>query len=118
MNKKALRLADYIQHIGDAIARVQRYTRGKSKAAFIGDEQLQDAVVRNLEIIGEAARNISQHAPAFTQQNTQIPWPALYAMRNRLSHGYWAVDLDVVWQVVQRDLPALKEKLEALEVPE
>ncbi|MCG5516952.1 MULTISPECIES: DUF86 domain-containing protein [unclassified Ectothiorhodospira] len=118
MNKKALRLKDYLQHMSDAIDRVQRYMCGKSKADFIGDEQLQDAVVRNIEIIGEAAKNISQHAPDFSNKNPQIPWPALYAMRNRLSHGYWTIDLDIVWQVVHRDLHELKQKLEQLELPD
>lgn len=114
MNKKALRLSDYLQHMRDAAARVQRYTHGKSQLDFTADEQLQDAVVRNIEIIGEAARNVTLNAPDFTRQNPQIPWAALYAMRNRLSHGYWTIDLAVVWQVIQRDLPELKERLDQL----
>ena len=114
MNKKALRVPDYLSHILDAIRRIQRYTRGKSQAAFIADEQLQDAVVRNIEIIGDAARNIATHAPEFAQQHPGVPWAALYAMRNRLSHGYWAVDLAMVWQVVERDLGELKRMLEGI----
>ena len=114
MNKKALRVPDYLSHILDAIRRIQRYTRGKSQAAFIADEQLQDAVVRNIEIIGDAARNIATHAPEFAQQHPGVPWAALYAMRNRVSHGYWAVDLMVVWQAIQRDLPDLEVQIQSL----
>lgn len=117
MSKKALRLGDYLQHMRDAADRVQRYTADKSKDDFAADEQLQDAVVRNLEIIGEAARNITQHAQDFARANAQIPWGALYAMRNRLSHGYWTIDLAVVWQVIQRDLPALRDQLDQLAPP-
>jgi uncharacterized protein with HEPN domain len=114
MNKKSLRLNDYVQHMHDAADRIQRYTARKSEADFRSDEQLQDAVIRNIEIIGEAARSVSQHAPEFAQQNTQVPWAALYAMRNRISHGYWETDLAIVWQVVRRDLPALQQLLNAL----
>ncbi len=101
----------------DAVDRVQRYTAGKSQDDFVLDEQLQDAVVRNIEIIGEAARSISLNAPDFARENSQIPWSALYAMRNRLSHGYWTIDLAVVWRVVQRDLPVLREQLDQLVPP-
>lgn len=83
MNKKAPRLTDYVHHTRDATDRIQRYTFDKSQLDFTTDEQLQDAVVRNIEIIGEAARNVRLHAPEFAQQNAQIPWAALYAMRRQ-----------------------------------
>ena len=114
MTKKRLRVPDYVAHMLDAIERINRYTRGKSLSAFAADEQLQDAVIRNLEIIGEAARNIETHAPDFARQHGGIPWAALYAMRNRVAHGYWSVDWAVVWQVIQRDLPDLETQLRAL----
>lgn len=114
MNKKALRVPDYLHHILDAIGRIERYTAAKSLGDFERDEQCQDAVIRNIEIIGEAARNVQQHSPDFVEQHREIPWAALYAMRNRLSHGYWAVDLALVWQVIERDLGALKRELEKI----
>ena len=114
MNKKALRVPDYLLHILDAIGRIERYTAGKSLGDFEHDEQCQDAVIRNIEIIGEAARNVQQHSPDFAQQYAAVPWAALYAMCNRLSHGYWAVDLAVVWQVIERDLGELKRELERI----
>lgn len=114
MTQKSLRIRDYLTHMREAIERIERYTRGKTHEAFVVDDQLQDAVVRNIEIIGEAARNIERHAPAFVAAHDEIPWAALYAMRNRVSHGYWTVDLDAVWQVVQRDVPILGEQIRGL----
>lgn len=114
MTRKPLRVSDYLEHILLAIQRIQRYTANKSFDDFASDEQLQDAVVRNIEIIGEAARNIEIHGPDFVMLNQQIPWAALYAMRNRVAHGYWSVDLAIVWQVIQRDLPALDGQLSLL----
>lgn len=111
---KSLRVADYLSHIQDAIQRIRRYTDGKSELAFAEDEQLQDAVIRNIEVIGEAARNIETHAPAFAQQHPAVPWAALYAMRNRVAHGYWTVDLTVVWRVIERDLPDLEDQIRKL----
>lgn len=114
MTQKSLRIRDYLSHMLEAIERIERYTRGKAQNAFIHDDQLQDAVVRNIEIIGEAAKNIERHAPTFVAAHDDIPWAALYAMRNRVSHGYWTVDLDAVWQVVQRDVPILEEQVRGL----
>ena len=70
--------------------------------------------MHNIEIIGEAARNVETHSPAFVAEHDEIPWAALYAMRNRVTHGYWTVDLEVVWQVVQRDPPLLEAQVQAL----
>lgn len=71
-------------------------------------------MIRNLEITGEAARHIETNAPEFARQHDGIRWPALYAMRNRVSQSYWSVDLPMVWQVVERDLPDLEKQLRAL----
>ena len=114
MNKKALRVPDYIGHMLDAMHRIWRYCENKSVDEFNGDEQLQDAVVRNIEIIGEAARNIATQAPDYTANHPEVPWAALYAMRNRVAHGYWSVDTAIIWQVVERDLPALEIQLASL----
>ena len=107
MSNKTLRTGDYLGHILQAIARIQRYTTGLTQAAFCGDEMVQDAVIRNIEIIGEAARNVERDDPAFAQQHAHIPWAIMYGMRNRLSHGYHQVDLQLVWNTVQNDLPVL-----------
>ena len=114
MNKKALRVPDYIGHMFEAMRRIKRYCENKSADEFNANEQLQDAVVRNIEIIGEAARNIASQAPDYAGNHPEVPWAALYAMRNRVAHGYWTVDTAIVWQVVERDLPALEIQLARL----
>ena len=114
MKKDQLRTADYVQHMLAAIARIREYTAGLSPAAFEATPMAVDAVVRNLEIIGEAARNVMQHDPAFAVAHAQVPWETMYAMRNRISHGYFSVDAGVVWTTVQRDLPELQRELAGL----
>jgi uncharacterized protein with HEPN domain len=71
-------------------------------------------VIRNLEVVGEACNNVVKHHPAFAQQHPQVPWGFAYEMRNALSHGYFKVDLDIVWATVTADLPGLKVKLASL----
>ena len=114
--KKSLRVSDYLGHIVQAIERIKRYTADIDEAGFLASELVQDAVVRNIEIIGEAANSIQREAPAFATAHAGIPWQVMYAMRNRVSHGYHAVDLEVVWKTVRNDLPALRDQILALAV--
>lgn len=111
---KIRRVPDYIGHILQAMARIERHVAGVDRRGFIASELIQDAVVRNLEIIGEAANNIQRVDPVFTAAHPEVPWSVMYAMRNRLTHGYDTVDLDVVWVVVERDLPVLKLQIATL----
>jgi uncharacterized protein with HEPN domain len=106
-----LALRDYLEHIQQAIARIQRYLEGLDHAAFVYNEEKQDAVIRNLEIIGEAAGNINRYFPDFTGKYPDFPLKAAYGTRNALAHGYFKVDLDVVWKTVERDLPLLKTQI-------
>lgn len=85
---KALRVPDYLGHILKAIERIDRYTVDMDEVAFLSSELVQDAVIRNIEIIGEASNNIQRIAPAFAAQHDEIPWLVMYTMRNRVSHGY------------------------------
>lgn len=75
------------------------------------NEKTVDAVVRNLEIIGEAAKNISQE---FESKFPEIPWKEMISMRNKVSHEYFGVDSEILWETVTKDLPLLKEKLRKL----
>ena len=109
--KKSLRVSDYLGHIVQAIERIKRYTADIDEAGFLASELVQDAVVRNIEIIGEAANSIQRDAPAFAAANASIPWQVMYAMRNRVAHSYHAVDLEVVWKTVRDDLPALGDQV-------
>ena len=68
---------------------------------------VQDAVIRNIEIIGEAARNIERNDPVFAAQHAGLPWEVIYAMRNRVAHGYFKVDFEIVWNTIHHDLPGL-----------
>lgn len=111
---KTLRVPDYLGHILAAIERIQRHTSGVDEAGFLSSELIQDAVIRNLEIIGEAANNIQRVDPAFAATHAVVPWQVMYAMRNRLSHGYDAVDSERVWQTVCNDLPTLYKLVKAI----
>ncbi|HAX20358.1 MAG TPA: hypothetical protein DCY64_08765 [Hydrogenophaga sp.] len=111
---RPLRTADYLRHIAEAIDNIQSYTAGVDAAGFKADRKTQDAVIRNLEIIGEACNNVVKHDPAFAQQHPQVPWGFAYEMRNALAHGYFTVDLDIVWGTVTSDLPGLKAQLASL----
>jgi uncharacterized protein with HEPN domain len=75
---------------------------------------VQDAVIRNIEIIGEAARNFGRVAPELAMAHAHIPWRSITGMRNRLTHGYFGVDLESVWATARNDLPPLREALRAL----
>lgn len=75
---------------------------------------VQDAVIRNIEIIGEAARNIEKHYPDFTSSHNDVPWEDMYWMRNRVSHGYFSVDLEVIWNTIQRDIPELEQQIKSV----
>ncbi len=98
MTRKALRTPDYLDHMLAAIDRIQDYTKGLDLAAFQADTRTQDAVIRNLEVIGEAARNVQQNDPGFVADHPEVPWSVVYRMRNALSHGYADIDLTTVWK--------------------
>ena len=100
-----------IEHILDAIGRIQQYASGLTKETFSANQMAIDAVIRNFLIIGEATR----HIPADVQaKHSEIPWPLMQGMRNVLVHDYEAVKLDVVWKTIQVSLPPLVEPLRNL----
>jgi uncharacterized protein with HEPN domain len=84
------------------------------KPAFEADEKTRDAVIRNLEIVGEAARRLFDEYPEFVEKRDDIPWKKMYGMRNRLSHGYFETDLNIVWDTVQTSLPELESQIRRL----
>ncbi|SHF49697.1 Uncharacterized conserved protein, contains HEPN domain [Modicisalibacter ilicicola DSM 19980] len=106
-----LALRDYLEHIQQAIDRIRRYLADIDYSAFLANEEKQDAVIRNLEIIGEAAGNIQRHFPDFSSQHPDFPLKAAYGARNALAHGYFKVDLNMVWNTVVRDLPMLEARV-------
>ncbi|MBI2752858.1 MAG: DUF86 domain-containing protein [Betaproteobacteria bacterium] len=92
----------------DAAEKIVRYTAGMDKTAFLADEKTQHAVIRNLEIVREAARRILDEHPEFAARHGEVPWKKIYAMRNRLTHGYLEVNIDVVWETIGKSLPELQ----------
>ncbi|MBF0409502.1 MAG: DUF86 domain-containing protein [Candidatus Riflebacteria bacterium] len=115
MNKPILRIHDYLDHILQAICRINRYVQGISEESFLTDEEKQDAVIRNIEVIGEAARNLERNFQDFAEQHSDVPWSDIYLMRNRLSHGYFSVDIELVWNTVKRDIPELEKQIKNLQ---
>lgn len=111
MTREPLRVTDYLGHIIEAIERIGEYTADIDEVGFLDNKMIQDAVLRNIEIVGEAARNIERDAPEFAAQHPEIPWTVIYTMRNRIAHGYFKVDLEIVWRTIQRDLPELAKAI-------
>jgi uncharacterized protein with HEPN domain len=107
MSRDQERLTDYLTHILEAIERIERYTEDLVEMDFLNNQLVQDAVIRNFEIIGEASNNINKHYPEFAAMHPELPLTFAYQMRNALSHGYFKVDLEIVWKTIHRDLPDL-----------
>ncbi len=105
---KELRDADYLEHIQEAIRKIQRYVADKSETDFMADDLVQDGVIRNLEIIGEAVTELS---PKLKAANGDVSWGEIAGMRNRLIHGYISVNLQIVWDTVEKVLPNFLEKV-------
>ena len=112
MSRHPLREREYLAHMLDAVGQIQQYARHKTAEDFLSDRLLQDGVVRNFEVLGEASRNLLDSVPDASKKFPGIPFAAIYGMRNQLSHGYFAIDLDVVWKVIERDIPSLRKELE------
>lgn len=109
-----LRVSNYLLHILEAIARIEEYTSDLDETGFMKNKLVQDAVIRNIAVIGEACNNIRKHDPNFVQTHEQVPWGFAVGMRNVLSHGYFKVDLEAVWRTVQRDLPEFARQISKL----
>ncbi len=100
----------YLEDILSAVSRIARYA-SRGREAFFADELVQDGIIRQLSIIGEAA---SKLPVALRQQHERIPWRTMIDMRNLMIHEYSAISLATVWDTVQRDLPALQQAVEAM----
>ena len=101
----------FIEHILESIKKIEEFTNGISRENFLKSAQLQDAVVRRLEIIGEAVKNIPAE---FRKKHAEIPWSELAKTRDKLIHGYFGIDMELTWGIVKEDLPHLKEKIKKI----
>lgn len=109
MSKRGIHL--YLQDILDSINKIEQYISGDTAEEFKKDQLKIDAVVRNLEIIGEAANHISEE---IIEKYSEIPWQKMISMRNKVLHEYFGVDEETLWKTITEDLPPIKEQLENL----
>lgn len=110
MSRDQQRLQDYLAHIIQAIQRIYHYTENIDEVGFLNNELVQDAVIRNIEVIGEASNNIDKYYQVFAQLHPELPLVFAYEMRNAVAHGYFKVDLEIVWKTIKNDLPELEQQ--------
>jgi len=102
-------IADYLQDILDSINDIADFIAGMSPEAFTKDKKTINAVLRSIEVMGEASRNIPEET---RQQYPQVPWRKMSGMRDKLIHEYHGVDIDTVWQTLHEDIPPLKDMIQ------
>lgn len=112
MSKRAAQL--YLDDILSAITAIKEFIKDMTFEDFQNDRKTVDAVIRNLEIVGEAANNIPQE---LKNNYPTIPWREMISMRNKVMHEYFGVDTEIMWKTIQEDLPALKTTIENLPLP-
>ena len=105
------RLPDYLDHIQQAATDARSFVEGMVKDDFLADKRTQQAVIMSLIVIGEAATKVMEGYAEFTQTHAQVPWRHMRGMRNRIAHGYFDINLDLVWDTVQTALPELLQQL-------
>ena len=108
------RLDDYLDHMQQAASDACSFMNGLAKDDFLSDKRTQQAVIMSLIIIGEAATKIMENYVEFTHAHPGVPWRSMRGMRNRIAHGYFDINLDVVWDTVQTALPELLNHLELI----
>ncbi len=109
------RLPDYLEHMRQAATDARTSIDGVAKTDFLADKRTQQAVIMSLVIIGEVATKIIDRYPEFADRHPKIPWRNIRGMRNRIAHGYFDINLEVVWDTVQTALPDLLLRLGAID---
>ncbi len=109
MNKKESSI--FLEHILESIKDIESYSKDISKKKFFNDRQLQDAIVRRVEIIGEAVKNIPDNVK---NKYVTVSWKEIIGTRDIFIHQYFGIDLEIVWNIVKKDLPDLKKKIKKI----
>lgn len=104
--------AELLKHMQEAVQQTLEYTEGWGKEDFLADKRTQQAVILNLIILGEAASKLMDHYSDVIAAHPDIEWRSMRGMRNRIPHGYYDIDLDVVWETVSSALPELQRRLQ------
>lgn len=109
--QRGSRHIDYLGHMPDALRLARSYTENQKKADFLEDRKTQQAVILNILIIGEAATKLANEYPEFVTKHPAFPWKQIRGMRNRMAHGYFEINLDIVWETLQQSLPELEQQI-------
>lgn len=112
--KKQPRLDDYLRHIEEAALLACSYVSGMDKTTFFQDKRTQQAVIYNIMIIGEAATQVINEYPQFTESHPEIPWREMRGIRNRMAHGYFALNVEIIWDTVTTSLEPLQQQVQAI----
>jgi uncharacterized protein with HEPN domain len=99
----------FLDDILDAMTRIEKYTFTLDFDSFVKNEMAVDAVIRNLEVIGEAVKNIPAH---IREKNQDIPWKRMAGLRDMMIHVYFGIDLEIIWEIVKKDIPETKPEIE------
>jgi uncharacterized protein with HEPN domain len=103
----------FIEHILESIINVENFLKGINKEKFLGSRLIQSAVTRELEIIGEATKNLSEN---FRKKYSFVPWPKIAGFRDKLAHQYFGINMDRVWNILEIDLPELKKGINKIKL--
>jgi uncharacterized protein with HEPN domain len=109
MSKRSLGFL--VEDLWESVEKIERYTESITQDSFERDEKTTDAVVRNIEIIGEAAARLPE---SFKNRHSEIEWVKIIGLRNRIVHEYFGVDLQIIWHILKKDLPVFKAFLETI----
>jgi len=109
-----LRHNDYLDHMLEAISLIRCYVEGFSKEDFLADKRTQQAVILNIVVIGEAATKLADEYPEFVARYPEVQWKSMRGMRNRMAHGYFDINLDIVWDTIKQSIPVLAQQIKKI----
>jgi len=101
----------YLSHVLTALSDIKEFTERMTKKDFLKNKMAEHAVVRNIEVVGEASKNLSAR---FKEKHKDAPWKDMIKMRNKVTHFYFGIDYNIVWKVIKRDVPVLEKKLKVI----